>query len=117
LKDVVPAEMQVVVSADRGLYADWLFDAICALNWHPFLRINHTGTYQMRGETEWQSLDKVVQKTGTSWSLIVTCFKTNPLTCTLLARWDEGYKDPWLIVTDLLPQQGDAMKVFFTFLD
>lgn len=109
LKDVVPAEMQVVVSADRGLYADWLFDAICALNWHPFLRINHTGTYQIRGETEWQFLDKVVQKTGTSWSGIVTCFKTNPLTCTLLARWDEGYKDPWLIVTDLLPQQGDAL--------
>ncbi len=27
--------------------------------------------------------------------------------CSLLARWDEGYKDPWLIVTDLKPEQGN----------
>ena len=38
LKDAVPTDWQVIVSADRGLYADWLFDEIRALNWHPFLR-------------------------------------------------------------------------------
>ena len=26
--------------------------------------------------------------------------------CTLLARWDEDYADPWLIITDLTPQQA-----------
>lgn len=109
LKDVVPPDWQVVVSSDRGLYADWLFEAICALNWHPFLRINPQGTYQMRGEKEWQFLETVVPNTGMSWSGIVTCFKTNPLNCTLLACWDDNYKEPWLIVTDILPQQGDAL--------
>ena len=109
MKDVVPTDWQIIVSADRGLYADWLFEAIRVLNWHPFLRINHQGTYQIRGEKEWHFLDTVVPKTGRSWSGRVTCFKTNPLTCTLLARWDEGYQEPWLIVTDLLPQQGDAL--------
>ena len=44
-----------------------------------------------------------------SWSGIVTCFKTNPLNCTLLARWDEGYKHPMLIVTDLKPEQADVL--------
>jgi hypothetical protein len=48
-----------------------------------------------------------------SWSGIVTCFKTNPLHCTLLACWDDGYQEPWLIVTDLLPQQGDALWYSF----
>ena len=43
---------------------------------------------------------------GQFWSGKVTCFKTNSLSCTLLARWDEGYADPWLIVTDLNPQQA-----------
>jgi hypothetical protein len=108
LKDTVPPDWQVIVSADRGLYADWLFEEICALNWHPFLRINHQGTYQVRGEKEWFCLDTVVPKTGMSWSGIVSCFKSNPLNCTLLARWDEGYKDPWLIVTDLEPEEGNA---------
>ncbi len=87
--------------------ADWLFDEICALNWHPFLRINHQGTYQIRGQQEWRGLDTVVPHTGMSWSGVVTCFKSNPRNCSLLARWDEGYKDPWLIVTDLKPEQGN----------
>jgi hypothetical protein len=108
LKNVIPNDWQVIVSADRGLYADWLFEAICDLNWHPFLRINHQGTYQVPGEKQWKSLNQVVQKTAMSWSGLVTCFKTNPLDCTLLARWDKGYKDPWLIVTDLEATQADV---------
>jgi len=44
-----------------------------------------------------------------SWSGNVTCFRSNPLDCTLLARWDEGYQDPWLIVTDLEPKQSNAL--------
>ncbi len=109
LLDAVPDDWQVIVSADRGLYADWLFDEICALNWHPFLRINHhQGTYKIKGEQEWRCLDTVVAKTGTSWSGVVTCFKRNPLNCTLLARWDEAYQDPWLILTDLEPEEGNT---------
>jgi len=86
LKEVIPNDWQVIVSADRGLYADWLFLEICSLNWHPFLRINHQGTYQIKGEQEWKCLDTVVPNTGMSWSGNVTCFKSNPLDCTLLAR-------------------------------
>ena len=109
LLDAVPDDWQVIVSADRGLYADWLFEEICALNWHPFLRINHQGTYQITGEQEWRCLDTIVPNIGMSWSGGVTCFKSNPLPCTLLARWDEGYQDPWLIVTDLKPEQGNTL--------
>jgi len=110
LQDVVPNDWQVIVSADRGLYADWLFSEICALNWHPFLRINHHyRNDQIRGEKEWRCLEQVVQNTGMRWSGNVTCFKSNPLDCTLLARWDEGYQDPWLIVTDLEPEQANAL--------
>ncbi|MBW4536563.1 MAG: hypothetical protein KME09_21760 [Pleurocapsa minor HA4230-MV1] len=45
LKDIVPKDYFVIVSADRGLYADWLYEEIVALGWHPFLRINHQGQY------------------------------------------------------------------------
>ncbi|MEQ9370706.1 MAG: hypothetical protein RIG63_17025, partial [Coleofasciculus chthonoplastes F3-SA18-01] len=63
---------------------------------HPFLRINHQGHYQLRCDPEWRCLDTVAPKTGTQWSGYVTCFKNHSLECTLLARWDEGYKEPWL---------------------
>ncbi len=33
--------------------------------------------------------------------------KSNPLACTLLARRDAQHTDPWLIVTDLSPEQAD----------
>ncbi len=31
------------------------------------------------------------------------------LACTLAARWDVGDNDPWLVVTDLPPAQGDVV--------
>ena len=30
------------------------------------------------------------------------------LACTVLARWDDGHTDPWLILTDLAPEQADG---------
>src|SRR2546422_7544628 len=39
----VPRSWTVLVLADRGLYARWLFRRITRLGWHPFLRINTGG--------------------------------------------------------------------------
>lgn len=50
----------------------------------------------------------VVPCTGKSWSGRIICFKTNPIDCTLLAQWDDGYADPWLILTDLNPVEADV---------
>lgn len=40
----------------------------------------------------------------------MTCFSSpdSQVRCTLLARWDEGHTDPWLILTDLAPEQADV---------
>lgn len=43
-----------------------------------------------------------------NWSGRITCFKTNPIDCTLLARWDDSYADPWLILTDLESRNADV---------
>src|SRR6266571_650584 len=40
LEGSIPADWQVLVMADRGLYARWLFQVIIDCGWHPFLRIN-----------------------------------------------------------------------------
>ena len=108
LKDIIPRDWKVIVGADRGLYADWLFEEIVNLGWHPFLRINHQGQYQLPSSSSWKLLVEVVPSQGMSWSGKVTCFKTNPIDCTLLARWDEGYTDPWLILTDLNPDDANV---------
>ena len=108
LKDGVEDDWWVLVTTDRGLYAKWLYDAIAEMGWHPFMRINHQGYYRSCKEEQFAPLSELVTSVGQFWSGKVTCFKTNSLSCTLLARWDEGYADPWLIVTDLNPQQAQV---------
>ncbi|WP_192816706.1 hypothetical protein [Baaleninema simplex] len=74
LSGVVPESVRVWVLADRGLYACWLYEEIVALGWHPLLRINSQGYYQVRsGETlaDWQPLEQVV-RVGESFSQPVT---------------------------------------------
>ena len=107
--DVIGKDFQVLVTADRGLYADWLYQQIVDAHWHPFLRINHQGTYRLSTPQKWQPLVDVVSAPGQSWSGEIVCFKTHPLPCTLLARWDIGYQDPWLILTDLEPTIASAL--------
>jgi hypothetical protein len=109
LHAAIPKHYTVILTADRGLYADWLYQALVAVGWHPFLRINHQGLFHLPGHSQWQPLEQVVKTPGQSWSGRVTCFKTNPLDCTLLARWDEGYQDPWLILTDFPPSEANAL--------
>lgn len=109
LQDAIPRSFEVIVTADRGLYAAWLYQVIVQAGWHPFLRINHQGTYRIPLNNTWRPLAEVVRTPGQLWSGHVVCFQTNPLPCTLLARWDIGYKDPWLILTDLAPSQADPL--------
>ena len=106
----IPADWTVIVQADRGLYARWLFTTIQARGWHPFLRINRQGQYRPQGTTCFRSLSQVVTRVGQPWAGRVTCFATKErqLDCTLLARWEAGYRDPWLILTDLAPSAADV---------
>jgi hypothetical protein len=103
LHGAVPSDWMVIVLADRGLYAKWLFTAIQSLGWRPFLRINRQGHYCPHPESTFRPLSQVVTRIGQHWSGSVTCFATKPrqVQGTLLARWDRGYTDPWLILTDL----------------
>lgn len=104
LKEAVPNGWTVIVPADRGLYAPWLYQVIVEAGWYPFLRINRQGLVKISPHGQWQPLDALVSAPGQSWSGQLVCFKTNPLACTLLACWDSGYQEPWLVLTDLSPR-------------
>jgi hypothetical protein len=110
LQDSVPTDWTVIVAADRGLYAKWLFQTIQTLGWHPYLRINRQGQYRPDGTQHFRPLSQAVSRIGQRWAGQVTCFATKDrqLPCTLLARWDRGYRDPWLILTDLPAAQADV---------
>jgi hypothetical protein len=108
INNTVPSDWFVIVTTDRGLYAQWLYQQIKNIGWHPFMRINLQGQFQIKGQDSWLPLNSLVPEAGQSFEALVTCFKSNPISCTLLARHDEGYAEPWLILTDLQPEVADA---------
>ena len=93
LKDHVGEDWFVIVTRDRGLYADWLYYAIMALGWHPFMQINLGGQFCPEGTQTFRPLKELIAQVGQSWSGPVTCFKSNPLEYTLLGWWGEGMKN------------------------
>jgi Transposase DDE domain len=110
LRPAIPTAWTVIVLADRGLYAGWLFRRIVRLGWHPFLRINTGGSFRPDPRASFHPLASFVPRPGTRWRGTGTAFKSpqRRLRCTLLACWEEGYKEPWLILTDLPPEASDA---------
>ncbi len=53
--------------ADRGLYAAWLFEAIQANGWHPFLRVKKNLTFRQEGEESFGPIGQRVKKPGRRW--------------------------------------------------
>jgi len=106
----VPRAWTVIVLADRGLYARWLFRRITRLGWHPFLRINPGGTFRPQGQVRRVALKTLAPEPGTTWQGMGSAFKGRhrQLHCTLLACWETDYKDPWLILPDLPPEARAA---------
>ena len=110
VRTAVPRRFFVIVLADRGLYARWLFRRIVRLGWHPLLRINVGGTFRPAASAQYRPLRSLVPQPGTQWAGAGTAFvgPRRRLNCTLLARWEDGYADPWLLLTDLAPTAGEA---------
>jgi hypothetical protein len=104
----IPVAWKVLVLADRGLYARWLWDAIVAWGWHPFLRINVGSKARLPGEENFAWISRWVPTPGTSWQGKVECFasKKGRVNGTLLMHWEAGYESAWIILTDLEPEEA-----------
>jgi hypothetical protein len=111
LHRAVPCGMKVMVFADRGLYAPWLFRRICRLGWSPMLRVNLSdGAFQPEGASRYYSFLELAPEKGSLWRGRGVAFKKkgSRLTCTLLGWWAPQAKEPWIILTDLSPEGADA---------
>lgn len=105
-QEVIPPDWTVIVMADRGLYASWLFEAIQQCHWHPYLRINGRVFFRPADEQEFRALQQAFRQSGCRWVGRGTCFKSRPLPVTLLVQWEAGYGEPWFVLTDLAAEQA-----------
>ena len=80
LQGAIPADWLVMVMADRGLYARWLYEAIQDCGWHPLLRINLRSMYRPKGTADFLPYVSIAPcpRIGLGW--------TGDLFCAQLSR-------------------------------
>jgi hypothetical protein len=109
---IVPPGYTVIVMTDRALDARWLDREIQAPGRHPVMRITQLSKFRARGSKEVLPVTELVPHPGCRWQGRGTAFPKKAerrLECTLMACWEEGYEEPWFLVTDLDPERAEAL--------
>jgi len=109
LKEAVPDGWAVLVLSDRGLESPWLFEVIKAQGWHPLMRVKKGGKFRPKGWGRFHGLGDLARRVGGSFYAEGRAYAGEEMPCTLLACWNEGYDEPWLLLTDLPPEAGNAL--------
>ena len=106
LAPAVPPTMTVLVLTDRGLWSPTLWRHICALGWHPLMRIRPDATFAPTGQRRRPARD-LVPGPGYAWVGAGVAYKERPkrLAATLLVVWEPGQAEPWLLLSDLAPER------------
>ena len=106
LAPVVPPSMTVLVMTDRGLWSPRLWRAIKENGWHPLMRIRPDATFAPAGERR-QRARELVPGAGWCWVGQGVAYKeaAKRLEATLVVVWGQDQAGPWLLLTDLAPDE------------
>src|SRR5215470_14043159 len=107
----VPDDWTVIVLSDRGLESPELFRFVAGLGWHPLMRVKKGGKFRPTGWGRFYGLGVLPRRPGVA--LEGLAYVGERLPCTLLARWDEGHAEAWLLLTDLPPEAASAVWYAF----
>lgn len=109
LEAVVPQDWKVIVMADRGLYAAWLYQAIQRLGWHPVLRVKESLSFREQTEETFSPMSLRVKRRGRGWSGKGEWSEDGErMRGTVLIRWEKGYEEKLVVVTDLNEKEGNV---------
>lgn len=99
----------VLVLTDRGLESAALFRHVVALGWHPLMRVKAGGHFRPAGWHRGWRMGQFAPAVGRRWSAEGVAYPAGEgLGCTLLACWEDGHVEPWVILTDLPPAGASA---------
>ena len=106
LAPAVPKDMTVIVLCDRGIASPKLWEQVRAQGWHPSMRYRKNITFCAEGGKRLPA-QRFVSVPDTAWVGRGTAFSTAKAKrrCTLLVVWYSEQEEPWIILTDLAPDQ------------
>ena len=109
LSVAIPPRMNVIVMADRGLRSPKLWKAIRSFGWHPYMRQTVSVVFQPDGGARTRARD-LVRAPNSAFIGRGTAFraKKQQVRGTIIVVWVAGQSDPWIILTDLGPEDAGA---------
>ena len=107
LAPAVPQEMTVIVLCDRGIASPKLWRQIRAQGWHPYMRYRKNVSFCAQDGRRLPA-HHFVSRPDTAWIGRGTAFSTPTAKrrFTLLAVWCVEQEEPWIILTDLPPEDA-----------
>lgn len=118
LKEALGPDWTALVLTDRGLESPELFRAIVALGWHPLMRVKAGGKFKPRGWHKGYWMKDFAPAAGRRWAGAGLAYPTGQkLPCTLLACWEAGHAEAWLILTDLPAAANPAWYAFRMWIE
>ena len=107
LAPAVPWDLTVIVLCDRGIASPKLWQQIRDQGWHPYMRYSKSITFCAQDGRRLPA-QRFVSRPDTAWIGRGTAF-SNPKSkrcCTLLVVWYAEQEEPWIILTDLPPEDA-----------
>jgi hypothetical protein len=102
----VPREMSVLVLVDRGLWSPAVWRRVCRLGWHPLCRLRNRTVWMPEGRRR-RNARTLVPGPGhayVGWGRAHD-YGGKRQWGTLLVVWDHGEDEPWVLLTNLRPEQ------------
>ena len=109
LSVAIPPRMTVIAMADRGLRSPRLWKAMQSLGWHPYIRQASNVMFRPDGEP-WTRARALIEGPGSARVARGIAFKAKKrrIRATMIVIQAEGQSDPWIILTDLDPEDAGA---------
>ena len=106
LAPAVPRDKTVIVLCDRGIASPKLWNQIREQGWHPSMRYPKNITFCADGGKRLPA-HAYLSRPDTAWIGQGTAFSTAKAKrqCTLLVVWYVEQEEPWIILTDLPPEE------------
>ena len=108
LRPAIPPGWTVIVLADRGVVCAVAVSTDRAPGLASVLAHQYGRQLSASRAPCWRPLASFAPQPGRRWRGTGLAFTRNQVPCTLLARWEDGDKAPWLLLTDLAPEASEA---------
>ena len=109
LSSAMPEDKTVLVMCDRGLRSPRLWKQICSAGWHPYIRQSINTVFCPDGGTRLRARD-LAPGPGYAYIGYGTAFRLPRIRRrgTMIVVWDSSQDEPWVVMTDLRPEDAGA---------